>query len=83
MKCGVEAQRRQSAKLFLHSLEMGLPPTPHPRASMLPSPPWFRGEGLAFGRGDGGGGGNPIPTRGHALWYSMYICTLCVEGYLC
>ncbi len=21
-----------------------------------------------------GGGGVPIPTRGHTLWYSRYIC---------
>jgi hypothetical protein len=35
MKCGVEAQRRQSAKFFLQSLELGLP---HPLL-------WFRGEG--------------------------------------
>ncbi len=28
---------------------------------------------LACGRG---GGGIPIPTRGHTLWYSRYICTL-------
>ncbi len=24
----------------------------------------------------GGGGGVPIPTRGHTLWYPIYICTL-------
>jgi hypothetical protein len=33
-----------------------------------------RGEALACGRG-----GVPIPTRGQALWYSRYICTLCVR----
>jgi len=35
---------------------------------------WFRGVGtLACGRGVGG---LPIPTRGHTLWYSVYISTL-------
>ncbi len=47
---------------------IGTPPTPHPRAS-VPPPLWPFGSG---------GGSHslarvPIPTRGHTLWYSLYI----------
>ncbi len=53
-------QGRQSVKPFLQSSVLG--PTPSPS---VPSPLWFRGT-LACGRA---GGGVPIPTRGHTLWY--------------
>jgi hypothetical protein len=51
----LRAQSRQSAKLFLQSSVLGLL---HQQASVPPPP---------FGCG---GGGVPIPTRGHTLWYS-------------
>ncbi len=38
---------------------MRTPPPPHPQVS-CPPPVWR------------GGGGVPIPTRGHSLWYSIY-----------
>ncbi len=40
----------------------------------VPPPLWFRGEGHIRWRERGGR--VPIPTRGHTLWYSLYICTL-------
>jgi hypothetical protein len=50
-------------------------PTPPSAGECVPS--WFMGEGkLACGRGVGG---VPIPTRGHTLWYSIYIITLCCK----
>jgi hypothetical protein len=57
---------------FLQSPELGLP-NPFTRRLVCPPPP--------FGSGGGGGGrahslageGVPIPTRGHRLWYSIYI----------
>jgi hypothetical protein len=48
-------------------------PTPRPQAS-VPSPLWLGGRGTLAG--ERGGGRVPIPTRGHTLWYSLYICTL-------
>ncbi len=68
-------QSRQSAELFLQSLELGLPHPHDRRGGECALPPlilWGRGA-LACGRG---GGWVPISTRGHTLWYSMYICTL-------
>ncbi len=45
---------------------------PHPltRRRVCRPPPLF----------DSGDRGVPIPTRGQTLWYSRYICTLCVSG---
>ncbi len=45
----------------------------------VPSPPlWSGGEGtLAGGKGVGG---VPIPTRGHTLWCSVYVSTLCATA---
>jgi hypothetical protein len=44
MVLSLNPQSRQSAKLFLQSSELGLPPTPHPLANVS-SPLWFWGEG--------------------------------------
>jgi hypothetical protein len=63
------AQSRQSAKLFLQSSELGLPPTPHPQASV---PPLGSG-GWGTLAGERVGGRVPIPTRGHKLRYSVNI----------
>jgi len=68
-------QSRQSAKLF-SSRGIGTPPTPHPQASG-PPPPGSGGRGTLAG--ERGGGRVPIPTRGHTLWYSIYIYVLCAE----
>ncbi len=50
-------------------------PNPSPAGECAPPPPplWFQGGGTIAGRR--GGGGVPIPKRGHALWYSIYLCT--------
>ncbi len=49
-------------------------PNPSPAGECAP-PPLLPG-GRATLAGDRGGGRVPIPTRGHTLWYSTYICTL-------
>ncbi len=62
-----KVQSRQSARLFLQSSELGLPhPSPageyaHPPPLVAPS---LAGKGW---------GGVPTPTRGHTLWYSLFI----------
>jgi hypothetical protein len=60
---------------FFPVVGIGTPPTPHPQAS-APSPLRFGGMGTLAG--ERGGGRVPIPTRGQTLWYSVYICTLCL-----
>jgi len=50
---------------------IGTPPTLHPQASVPPSPPGSGGRGTLAG--ERGVGRVPIPTRGHILWYSLYI----------
>jgi hypothetical protein len=65
-------QSRQSAKFFLQSLELGLP-QPLNRTRVFPFPFWFRGEGHT--RWLERGWESPNPTRGHTLWYSLYVCT--------
>ncbi len=70
-----KAQSRQSTKLFLQSLELGLP-QPLTRTRMYPP---FGSGGRDTSAGERGGGSVPIPipTRGHnTLWYSLYVCTL-------
>jgi hypothetical protein len=54
------------------SSELGLPPTPHPQAS-VPPPPCFWGEGGTLA-GEKGVGRVPIPTRGiHCGTLYMYV----------
>jgi hypothetical protein len=56
------------------SSELGLPPTPHPQAS-VPPPPCFWGEGNTRWRERGWE--SPNSDQGHTLWYSLYVRTLC------
>ena len=56
-----------------HSSELGLPPTPHPQAS-VPPPPCFWGEGNTRWRERGWE--SPNSDEGHTLWYSLYVRTL-------
>ncbi len=53
--------------------ELGLPPTPHPQAS-VPPPPCFWGEGNTRWRERGWE--SPNSDQGHTLWYSLYVRTL-------
>jgi hypothetical protein len=53
---------------------IGTPPTLHPQASVPLLP--FGSGGRGTLAGERGVGRVPIPTRGHTLWYSLYICTL-------
>ncbi len=72
---GFHPQSRR-AKHCLLSPELGLP-QPLTRRRVCPPPLWFRGrDTLACGRGDGG---VSIRTRGQTLWYSRYICFLCLR----
>ncbi len=48
-------------------------PTPSPTGKCVP--PRFRGGGAHSLAGERGGK-VPIRTRGHTLWYSVYMCTL-------
>jgi len=68
-----KAQSRQSAKLLLQSSELGLP---QPLTWRRLCPPPFGSGGRGTLAGERGGGRVPIPTRGHTLWYSIYVCTL-------
>ncbi len=54
-------------------------PNPSPAGECASCSLWFRGDGNTLA-GERGGGRVPIPTRGHALWYSifiLYMYTLC------
>ncbi len=73
----VETQSRQSAKLFLQLSELELP---HPSPAGECALPPFAWGGGAHSLAREGGGRVPIPTRGHTLWYSVYICTLWLES---
>ncbi len=72
----LETQSRQSSKLFLKSSELGLPQSLTRRRVCPPFGTGGRGQTRWRERGwespnsDGG-------TR--TLWYSLYICTLCLE----
>ncbi len=50
------------------------PPTPHPQASVPPTP-CFWGEGNTRWRERGWE--SPNSDEGHTLWYSLYVRTLC------
>jgi hypothetical protein len=56
------------------------PPTPHPQARVWTPPPLF-GWGGGHTRLRERGWGVPIPTRGHTLWYSVFISTLCPQPF--
>jgi hypothetical protein len=56
------------------SSELGLPPTPHPQAS-VPPPPCFWGEGNTRWRERGWE--SPNSDEGHTVCYSLYVRTLC------
>jgi hypothetical protein len=71
----IKPQSRQSAKPFLQSSELGLPP-PLTRRRVCP-PPGSGGRGTLAG--EKGGGRVPIPTRGHTLWYSIFLSTLWIK----
>jgi hypothetical protein len=55
------------------SSELGLPPTPHPQAS-VPPPPCFWGEGNNRWRERGWE--SPNSDEGRTMWYSLYVRTL-------
>ncbi len=63
---------RESARLFLHSSELG---PPHPQEN-VPIPSLVPGGGGGQTRLRERGWGVPIRTRGQTLWYSRYICPL-------
>jgi hypothetical protein len=51
-------------------------PNPSPAGKR---PPHFGSGGRGTLAGEKGGGRVPIPTRGHTLWYSIYIYVLCAN----
>ncbi len=58
---------------FSPVIEIGTPPTPHPQASVLPPPFWFRGEGHSRWRERGW----ECPNYNVDIHYgTLYICTL-------
>ncbi len=57
------------------SSELGLPPPPHPQAS-VPPPPCFWGEGNTRWRERDWESPNSDEER--TLWYSLYVRTLCM-----
>jgi hypothetical protein len=73
----MRSQSRQSAMLFLKSSELGIPQPLTCRRVCPPPRFWERGT-LA---GERGVERVPILTRGHTLWYSLYI-RLCGWGAL-
>jgi hypothetical protein len=63
-------QSIQSARLSFQSSELGFPhPITRKEVLLLPQFGSKGGDTLAWG---GRGWGNPIPTKGQTLWYSMY-----------
>ncbi len=64
-------QSRQSTKLLFSSRRNWDSPNPSPAGECAPLPPCFGARGTLAG--ERGGGRVPIPTRGHTLWYSLYI----------
>jgi hypothetical protein len=69
------SQSRQNAKLFLLSLELGLP---QPLTPGYVCPPPFGTGGRGTLAGERGGERVPIPTRGHTHCGTLYIYVLCV-----
>ncbi len=66
-----DPQSRQSAKLFSRRRNWDFP-NPSPAGECAPP---FCSGGRDTLAGERRGGGVPIPTRGHTLWYT--ICVLC------
>ncbi len=62
---------------FFSRRRIGTPPPPHQQAS-VPPPPLMIQRGVHT-RSRERGGAVRIPTRGQTMWYSRYICTLCVS----
>jgi hypothetical protein len=52
-------------------------PSPSPTRECAPLPPFGSGGRSTLAGKERGGGRVPIPTRGHTLWYSLYVCNLC------
>ena len=52
-------------------------PNPSPAGECVPPPFGSGGRGTLAGERGGAYGRVPIPTRGHTLWHSLYVCTLC------
>ncbi len=55
-------------------------PNPSPAGECAPPPHRFWGERHTLA-GERGVGRVPIPTRGHTLWYSLYVRTLCTAHF--
>ncbi len=70
-------QSRQSARLFLQSSELELPPPPprHPQASV--SSLWFREGGHTHLRERGCGGFQFGRRDRYCMWYSRFVYVLC------
>ncbi len=68
-----QSQSRKSAKLFLQPSEFGLPPPPHPPASV---PPTFRSGGRGTLAGERRGGEGPQGRRQQKLWFSSCSCVV-------
>jgi hypothetical protein len=63
---------------FFFGRRIGTPP-PLTRRRACPSPHDSRGVHTRLRERGGGRGAVRIPTRGQTMWYSRYICTLCVS----
>ncbi len=75
----VEAQIRQSARLFLQSSELGLP---HPLIRSQVCPPFFGSGGRTYRiAGEGGGRGSQF-GRGNRHWYYSAVYMYFVAGRL-
>jgi hypothetical protein len=69
-ECDLPPQRRQSAMLFLDSLELGRPSPPQPQSSVPPPPPpVVSTERATLFRERRG----PIPTWGHKLHVALNV----------
>jgi hypothetical protein len=72
------SQSRQSAELFSSRRNWDSPnPSPAGECSPPPPPPPPVPGGGAHSLARERGGRVTMPTRGHTLWYSLNICTLC------
>ncbi len=76
--CYCSSQSRQGAKLF-SSRRNWDSPNPSPAGECAPTPPPVLGGGAHSLAREGWR--VPILTRGHTLWYSLYIRILCAAAY--